>query len=251
MADAHGTGSAKMVRSVLAGILGQAVDDGVLPANAIRSVKAVRAMDGKSRQRRGAGEVRDTERAFTRAERDAVLAYADAQAEAAQWERSRRKAQAAADLMHFLAGTGVRISEARCLRWEQVDLEAGRAYIAGTKTSGSRRTLPLPAWLVERLAERGEREGTEGYVFAAPNGEGTEWDRSNAQRALSSLFRGAGYGWATPHAFRRTVATTLHEAGVPLVRIADQLGHADPSMTMRAYLGRTWDSADDGIAAHL
>lgn len=41
-----------------------------------------------------------------------------------------------------------------------------------------------------------------------------------------------------PHTFRRTVATLLHEAGVPLVHIADQLGHADPTMTASVYLGR-------------
>ena len=38
----------------------------------------------------------------------------------------------------------------------------------------------------------------------------------------------------------------LHEAGKPLVQIADQLGHADPSMTARVYLGRdlTGDKSD-------
>ena len=45
-------------------------------------------------------------------------------------------------------------------------------------------------------------------------------------------------GRATPHSFRRTVASLLHEAGVPLVKGADQLGHADPTMTARVYLGR-------------
>lgn len=158
VADNHGTGSAKMVRSVLAGILGQAVDDGILSMNAIRSMRAVSARDGKSRQKRKAEDVRDTERALTRAERDAILAYADAQVEAAPLDRTKRKARVASDLMHFLAGTGVRISEARGLRWDDVNLAERRAYIAGTKTTGSRRAIALPVWLVTRLTERqGER----------------------------------------------------------------------------------------------
>jgi hypothetical protein len=33
---------------------------------------------------------------------------------------------------------------------------------------------------------------------------------------------GAGCSWAVAHTFRRTAATLLPEAGVPIVRIADQ-----------------------------
>jgi integrase len=55
---------------------------------------------------------------------------------------------------------------------------------------------------------------------------------------VRSVLDGAGFEWAIPHTFRRTVATTLDEAGVPIARIADQLGHSDPSMTGRVYLGR-------------
>jgi integrase len=46
------------------------------------------------------------------------------------------------------------------------------------------------------------------------------------------------FSWATPGTFRRAVATLLDTAGVPLARIADQLGHADPAMTAATYLGR-------------
>lgn len=54
-----------------------------------------------------------------------------------------------------------------------------------------------------------------------------------------------------PHTFRRTVASLLHEAGVPIVRIADQLGHADPAMTSRVYLGRDLEGDKSDIAGHL
>jgi integrase len=57
--------------------------------------------------------------------------------------------------------------------------------------------------------------------------------------------------WATPHTFRRTVATLLHEAGVPISRIADQLGHADSAMTASVSLGRDFLGDKTTVAEHL
>jgi integrase len=95
--------------------------------------------------------------------------------------------------------------------------------------------------------------GSSGYVFASPHFADSErmWDQSNAAKALAALFAGAGFSWATPHTLRRTVATLLHSAGVPLVTIADQLGHADPAMTARVYLGRDLMGERQSVAAWL
>ena len=48
------------------------------------------------------------------------------------------------------------------------------------------------------------------------------------------------------HTFRRTVATLLDEAGLPIALAANQLGHADPAMTARVYLGRRGSTAAAG-----
>ncbi|MEU4666829.1 tyrosine-type recombinase/integrase [Amycolatopsis sp. NPDC023774] len=40
------------------------------------------------------------------------------------------------------------------------------------------------------------------------------------------------------HAFRKTAATVLDEAGLSARMIADQLGHTRPSMTQDRYMGR-------------
>lgn len=42
----------------------------------------------------------------------------------------------------------------------------------------------------------------------------------------------------TSHTFRKTAATRLDEAGLSARQIADQLGHAHPSLTQDVYLGR-------------
>jgi integrase len=57
--------------------------------------------------------------------------------------------------------------------------------------------------------------------------------------------------WATPHTFRRTVATLASEGGVPIAQIADQLGHADPAMTASVYLGRDFMGERTSLAEHL
>lgn len=47
-----------------------------------------------------------------------------------------------------------------------------------------------------------------------------------------------GFSWVTRHTFRKTAATLLDEGGLPVREIADQLGHANVSMTQDVYFGR-------------
>ena len=154
--------------------------------------------------------------------------------------RDRSKRRATADLIAFLAGTGARIDEARRVRWQDVNLDRGRVYLRGTKSETSDRWLNLPDWLVEQLAARAADCGAEGYVFAAPAQRDPErvWDQSNSAGAVRAALDDCGLTWAVPHTFRRTVATLLDQANLPIARIADQLGHSDVSMTARVYLGR-------------
>ena len=46
------------------------------------------------------------------------------------------------------------------------------------------------------------------------------------------------WSWVTSHIFRKTVATRLDEAGFTPREVADQLGPANPSMTLDVYFGR-------------
>ncbi len=76
-------------------------------------------------------------------------------------------------------------------------------------------------------------------------------DATNLAHWVRQVLADAGFPWAIPHTFRRTVATLLHEAGIPLASIADQLGHADPTMTMSVYLGRDLEGDKSDLAAVL
>lgn len=240
VADKNGQGTAKTVRSVVSAILGMAVNDGVLDFNAMRDVKAAKPSKAKAEPNE---TTRDTRRALTREERDGLLAFADAH------ERSHELD--VVDLVWFLAGTGVRMSEALSLRWDSVDVATGTVRIEGTKTVSSKRTLHLPPWLSGRLLERAVRRGSEGLVFPSPWNEdrqgsrdvNAQRDERNVYRAVRDLLDAAGFPWATSHTFRRTVASLLDAAGQPIAVAANQLGHADPAMTARVYLGRQGGAA--------
>ncbi|QOR71961.1 site-specific integrase [Ruania alkalisoli] len=247
VAERHGSGSAKTARSVLSGVLEEAVQAGALPMNVARGARIPKMKrdvdaDGVSEDRAMLLEslgvprrewTRDTDRAMTREQRDQVCAFVTYD----EMARTRD----VADLVQFLAGTGVRINEALALRWQDVDLTAdsGTAFIRGTKTERSQRLLHLPTWLVDVLRQRQAERGSRGYVFGSPHkGDLHRRDGSAVDKALRSILDRAGYPWATAHTFRRTVATLLVDAGLSVADAADQLGHEDTSMTMREYLGR-------------
>ncbi len=54
--------------------------------------------------------------------------------------------------------------------------------------------------------------------------------------------------WITSHAFRKTTATILDDAGQSARQIADQLGHARPSLTQDVYMGRRAKNPDSAAA---
>jgi integrase len=246
VADHHGSGAVKQCRIVLRHVFQMAVNHRALSANPMREVERVAPRTPKPTER-------DTSRAFTRDERDHAVSFAYALAAADGLNpRTQRKRYAVADLIAFLAGTGARINEARTLRWEHVGLDSGLVLIAGTKTQAAYRTVNLTSWLAARLRDRAARVGTSGYVFAAPAHEHNDkiWDQSNSSKALAAVIKAAGFPWATPHSFRRTIVTDLHKQGVPLNEVADWAGHADVVVTSR-YLGRDLGSDKAGLTAPL
>ena len=228
VADENGTGAAKTARTVVSAILSLALRYEAVEANAMRDTRPAKASSVRESER-------DTDRALTRTERQHLLDTAS--------EHAGTRASDASDVVWFLAGTGVRISEALGQEWSDIDLDAGTVHVRGTKTKHSNRTLSMPEWLITRLRERERTGEARELIFPSPGlADRTSLrDRRNVARVLRAVFDSAGFPWATPHTLRRTVATLLDQAGVPLPVIADQLGHADVAMTARVYLGRKGD----------
>lgn len=233
VADARGAGAAKTARSVLSGTFTLAMRYQVIDHNTVRDLRPAKPTEPRK-------SARDTGRAFTREERKAVLKAADSLPVSVDLD--------VADLVYWLAGTGVRISEALGQRVSTVDLEKGTVLVQGTKTEASTRVLTLPPWLLQRMKKRinaRKLSGTD-LLFPSPSTKDRTQprDRRNVARVLRAVLDEAGCPWATPHTFRRTVATYIDEAGLSIAIAANQLGHADPAMTARVYLGRRGGSAE-------
>lgn len=110
-----------------------------------------------------------------------------------------------------------------------------------TKSAAGERTLPLPRWAVTMLRARLDDARADGQSAASPvfpDSLGGLRDPSNTLRVLRECRGTDGFAWVTSHVFRKTAATILDDAGLSSRLIADQLGHAKPSMTQDVYLAR-------------
>lgn len=226
-----GRSTAKSCRSVLSGILGLAVRYGALPSNPIRDVSR---LEGKSDREPRALTLLERKRLFEALADDEVAQRQDL-----------------VGLARFLLATGQRIGEGLAVYWMDVDLDRGRVIVEhtvirvrghglvrkGTKTLSAERTLMLPSWVVQDLRDRQAR-GVRLDSPLFPDTLGGLRDPSNTRRCLRLALDRAGFDWVTSHSFRKTTATVLDEAGLSARLIADQLGHARPSMTQDVYMGR-------------
>lgn len=102
-------------------------------------------------------------------------------------------------------------------------------------TKRSRKTAEQ--WLADKLA-RGNYSTAEVSLLLPSVTDGI-WDPSKVSRCIKDVFVLAGIPDNTSHILRKSVATQMDDAGYSARVIADQLGHADPAMTLRVYLGRS------------
>jgi integrase len=156
----------------------------------------------------------------------------------------------------LLAGSGLRLGEALGLAWSDLGPDSltvrrslaradGNGYaLAEPKTRRSRRTVPLPAIVMEALARQRTRQdkakataGTawqdrDGLVFTDPVG------RPLSPTVVSHAFRDAADALGLSvrlHDLRHTYASTLLRAGVPLKVVSEALGHSSIATTADVY----------------
>ncbi|HVY29853.1 MAG TPA: tyrosine-type recombinase/integrase [Polyangiaceae bacterium] len=133
--------------------------------------------------------------------------------------------------------TGLRIGELLALRWDDVDLVAGRLMvrrsvssgIIGTPKNGRSREVPLSDQALAAL--KGHRHLRGELVFCGEDGR--LLNRGECKWPLWRACQKAGLrrvGW---HALRHTFASHLAMRGVPLKAVQELLGHSTMDMTMR------------------
>lgn len=118
------------------------------------------------------------------------------------------------------------------LTWDRVDFDRGLIRLA-TGGPGERRkgraTVPMTERARKALLEAREIGASEHVI---------EWGGRqvrSVRKGFATACRNAGLVGVTPHTLRRTAAVRMAEAGVPMVEVAQFLGHDDARTTERIY----------------
>ena len=160
-------------------------------------------------------------------------------------------------LFHLIAMRGLRRGEACGLKWEDLDLDEGLAYLSRQvqegpdgrlracplKTESSRRAVALDpqtvtvfrahrSWQNRWLSESGIE--TQGWVFTDEIGRPLSPDCLT--RTFNRLVEESGLPPVRLHDLRHGAATLMLLAGDELKTIADQLGHSSVVLTADTYL---------------
>lgn len=217
------TSAIKKLRAALSAMFATALEDGLIRSNPISGVRIPAPAQ--------AGEDEDKAKALTRAELALFLA-----AVPAEWRL----------FVEFLTHTGLRIGEATGLTWQHVELgerphvkvreQVYRGNRKRLKSREGRRDVPLSPGMVERL--RAHRRDTYGGATAPlfPSGHGTPLNPANLYRWLRPARDAAGLPWVSFHNLRHTCASLLFDEGRNVAQVAEWLGHADASFTLRTYV---------------
>lgn len=164
----------------------------------------------------------------------------------------------------FAAGTGVRPGELRGLTVDRVhgslvrvdrqlahESRAAKPVWGPLKTGASPRTIRMAPVTQKALGEHLEAfpPGPTGLVFTSARGLalsrstiGHAWDMATAGMVLP-----ARSGW---HDLRHHHASLLIAAGCSPRAVADRLGHADPSETLRTY-AHLWSTDEERMLATI
>lgn len=155
-------------------------------------------------------------------------------------------------LFHVLVGTGLRPSEAMALTWRDIDLGEARLtvrrgvrWVKGTgwvfsdpKSRSSRRTIPLPAGLVQVLSCHMDKQCELGFtdlVFCTIDGQ-PKHQRGIVEHAFKPALSRAGLPKEIRlYDLRHTHATLLLLANVHPKIVAERLGHSSIKITLDTY----------------
>jgi integrase len=151
-------------------------------------------------------------------------------------------------------GGGLRRGEIYGLHWSEIDLDDGVLHVRSSlqangvfeepKTEKSRRTVALPAFVLETLrhhkAEQAKRrlglgEAWHDNDLVCDRGDGRPTDVVAATHAFKRLAKRLGQPMMRFHDMRHGYATVSLAAGVDLKVISEQMGHATYSITADIY----------------
>lgn len=155
------------------------------------------------------------------------------------------------------ASTGMRRGEVLALRWRDIDLDAGALRVTQVvelttkgiavkepKTDRSRRTIALPARLVQELRSHRKDQselrlklglGKDERDLVFPSWDWTVRNPSYFSKEFSREVAAAKLPHVTFHGLRHTHITHLPRSGIPVHVVSARAGHANPTVTLNIY----------------
>jgi len=151
----------------------------------------------------------------------------------------------------FIAVTGLRLGEARSIKWQDIDLESGKLQVSRSiwrsrlkepKTEASKRPLILPIELIGALHylwRQSPFNQPEDFIFCRPDGRPYDPDVIRESVLYPAMDRAGinrqerSHGF---HIFRHTAGSIVHTATGNLKLIQEFLGHSRISTTSDIYV---------------
>src|SRR5262249_43873541 len=174
-------------------------------------------------------------------------------------------------LVSLALGTGMRRNEMLGLRWQDVDLDAGRLTIEqaleetrargirikGPKTKHGLRTIALPAHLVTELRQHWREQQEQRLAIGlgkAPDSasvfvttDGGHVSPNALSKSWPRIMAAIGMPGVRLHRLRHTHASMLIASGMDILTISRRLGHSSPTITLGVY-GHLIHGTDDRAA---
>ena len=136
-------------------------------------------------------------------------------------------------LMLLYYATGLRLSEGRFLKWEDLDFEQGIIFVASGKGAKDRIAILPPDLAAQLKSYRLTQRSSQSYVF-----EGKTMGKAIAPKTVQWAFKLARQkaglpDWVTAHVLRHSYATSSLKNGTDILSLKTLLGHKKLSTTSR------------------
>jgi integrase len=166
-------------------------------------------------------------------------------------------------LVFIGAYLGLRWGELAGLKREHLDLrkrqlkvvgslervDNGFRYVGETKTTSSRRMIPIPEFLADMLEAHLAATSSSEFVFPAPEGGFLDYHNWRP-RFWDPAAQASGVAPFTPHELRHTAAALMIDQGANPVTVQRRMGHKDIRTTLQLY-GHLFPEQDDLLSARL
>jgi len=148
----------------------------------------------------------------------------------------------------MMAFVGIRTNEVIALRWEDINWDEEKLFICRAVVDGKvtdekgnwippktgQRLIDIPKALITALKEHQKNSKSE-WVFPSKKGEHYKNATYVNRRHFKPLLEKLGIEYRTLYSLRHSYATHALLAGVSVLYVAKQLGHADPATTLKFY----------------